>query len=121
MPRKPKVDADTITTLEQRLAKAQRLLRAARNTEKKQARADDARRKIIAGALALEHFAKNPGSEFGKIMFRLLDEYARPDERFLFEFLPVRDPPAVQDNTAPDDPGKLETAPDKPDNVEAAE
>jgi hypothetical protein len=112
MPRKPKVDADTLKTLEQRLAKAQQDLRYARSLEKKQARADDARMKIIAGALALEHFAKNPGSEFGKTMFRLLDEYARPDERFLFDFLPVRDPPAVQDNTAP---------PNKSDSVEAAE
>src|SRR5271166_2780561 len=32
----------------------------ARSLEKKQARADDARHKIIAGALALDHFAKNP-------------------------------------------------------------
>jgi hypothetical protein len=28
------------------------------------ARAQDARRKIVAGALALEHTIKNPGSEF---------------------------------------------------------
>ena len=28
-------------------------------------------------------------------MFRLLDEYARPDERFLFEFLPAREPQAT--------------------------
>jgi hypothetical protein len=115
MPRKLKVDPERLKTLEQRLAKAQADLRYAQSLEKKQARADDARRKIIAGALALEHFAKNPDTEFGKIMFRLLDEYARPDERFLFEFLPVRDPPAVQDNTAPhttvtDDSNKVEAA-----------
>ena len=118
MPRKPKIDAATIKTLEQRLAKAQDDLRYARSLEKKQARADDARMKIIAGALALEHFAKNPGSEFGKKMFALLDEYARPDERFLFDFLPVRDPPAVQDNTP--DKSKVET-PGKPNEVDAAE
>jgi len=69
----------------------QRDLRLAREAQKDQARRDDARRKIIAGALALEHFEKNPGSEFGKIMFRLIDEYARPDERRLFQFLPKRD------------------------------
>jgi hypothetical protein len=52
-------------------------------------------RPCIAGALALEHFAKNPDSEFGKVMFRLLDEYARPEDRALFEFLPKRDTPAT--------------------------
>jgi hypothetical protein len=94
MPRQPKVDPERLKTLEQRLAKVQRDLRFARAQEKEQARRDDARRKIIAGALALEHLEKNPGSEFGKIMFRLLDEYARPDDRVLFEFLPVREAPS---------------------------
>jgi hypothetical protein len=91
MPRQRKVDPERLQTLEQRLAKVQRDLRLAREAQKDQARRDDARRKIIAGALALEHFEKNPGSEFGKIMFRLIDEYARPDERRLFQFLPKRD------------------------------
>jgi len=63
--------------------------------------------------LALEHLEKNPDSEFGKILFRLLDEYTRPNERFLFEFLPARDPPAPSQDT-------MEGG-DKPDEVEAAE
>jgi hypothetical protein len=92
MPRKSKIDPEAIQRLEQQLAKAQRDLRHALSLQKQQARADDARRKIIAGALALEHFEKNPGSDFGKTMFRLLDEYVRPYERQLFEFLPVREP-----------------------------
>jgi hypothetical protein len=85
--------------LEHRLAKVQRDLRLARARDKDQARREDARRKIIAGALALEHFAKNPGSEFGQVMFRLLDEYARPEDRALFEFLPKRDIPAAPEAT----------------------
>jgi hypothetical protein len=97
MPRARKVDPEQLKTLEQRLAKAQRDLRQARTLEKKQARADDARRKIIAGALALEHLDKNPDSEFGKTLFRLLDEYTRPHERPLFEFLPARDAPPAPD------------------------
>jgi len=101
MPRKVKVDPERLKTLEQRLAKAQDDLRYARSLEKKQARADDARRKIIAGALALEHFAKNPDTDFGKIMFWLLDEYARPDERFLFEFLPKRAEPQTETPAPP--------------------
>ena len=98
MPRQS--DADTLAALEKAKAdihKRQlvinRKMRAVRSRQSKQARADDARRKIIAGALALEHAAKNPASEFGKIMVRLLDEYARPEDRRLFDFLPVRDAP----------------------------
>ena len=49
----------------------------------------DTRRKVIAGALALEHFEKNRESEFGKILYRLLDEYVvRPHDRALFPDLP---------------------------------
>ncbi|MGE0280195.1 MAG: mobilization protein [Rhizobiaceae bacterium] len=104
MPRQRKVDPEQLKTLEQRVAKAQRDLRYARSLEKKQARADDARRKIIAGALALEHLEKNPGSEFGKTMLRLLDEYTRPHERQLFEFLPVREESAPPPSTAETEP-----------------
>lgn len=93
MPRSRAAPAERLETLQQRLAKVQREIRLARAREKDQARRDDARRKIIAGALALEHYEKNPGSEFGRIMFRLLDEYVRPDDRALFAFLPGRDAP----------------------------
>jgi hypothetical protein len=34
----------------------------------KAARAQDARRKIVAGALALEHTTRNPGSEFARVL-----------------------------------------------------
>ena len=99
MPRHAKADPERLKTLEQRLAKVQRELRLERAREKDQARRDDARRKIIAGALALEHLEKNPGSEFGKVLFRLLDEYARPEDRQLFEFLPKRDAAPAPDVT----------------------
>jgi hypothetical protein len=114
MPRKPIVDDAKLSVLQQRLEKAQRDLKRAKSAQEDEARRLDARRKIIAGALALEHLEKNPGSEFGKTLFALLDEYTRPAERVLFEFLPVRvAPPAPsQDNT---DGGV------KPDQVEAAE
>ena len=97
MPRQPRVDPDKLKTLEQRLAKVRRDLQTARAAQKTQARRDDARRKIIAGALALEHFEKNPDTEFGKTMFRLIDEYARAEDRTLFAFLPVRDAPPLPD------------------------
>ena len=100
MPRQRTVDENTLRTLEQQLEKVQRKLQLAREVKKEQTRRDDARRKIIAGALALEHFEKNPGSEFGKTMFQLIDEYARSDDRRLFDFLPVRDDPSATDKAA---------------------
>jgi len=102
MPRQRKVDPEHLQTLEQRLARAQRELRLARAAQQDQARRDDARRKIIAGALALEHFEKNAGSEFGKVMFQLLDEYTRMEDRKLFAFLPLREapPPATETDEA---------------------
>jgi hypothetical protein len=79
-------------------------IRRLRSKNEKLARAQDARRKIVAGALALEHTTKNPGSEFARIMLRLLDEYARPHERFLFaDLLPGASPAPDGENLASDD------------------
>ena len=49
-------------------------------------------------------------SEFGKVLFRLLDEYARPDDRQLFPFLPVRDPPAPQSTAGDENPDQTGAA-----------
>ena len=58
--------------------------------QREQQRKDDARRKIIAGALALEHTEKNPDGEFGRKMLMLLDEYVtRKRDRELMG-LPVK-------------------------------
>ena len=59
-------------------------IKKAKRAESQQARKDDTRRKIIAGALALEHAEKNPDSELAKTMRRLLNEYVtKPNERQL--------------------------------------
>lgn len=51
-------------------------------------RKKDTRRKIIAGALALEHADKNEG--FGGTLHRLLNEYVtKPAERELFGLDPL--------------------------------
>ena len=112
MPRQRKVDEDLLKTLEQKLVKARRDLARAKNDQREEERRIDTRRKIIAGALALEHFERNAGSEWGKTYFRLLDEYVLPKDRALFEFLPKREePPASQDNhPGADDPNKLDAA-----------
>lgn len=71
-----------------------------------QARRDDARRKIIAGALALEHAEIDPA--FGAALFRVLNRYVRrPADRRLLglpdrtvspanDFAPVARPPAAE-------------------------
>ncbi len=96
MPRAQKVDPNRLTQLEQRLAKAKRDLARELAKGKDQARRDDARRKIIAGALALEHSELHPDSEFGQTMRMLLREHVRADDRHLFEFLSPQEAPAPE-------------------------
>src|ERR1700724_1351341 len=72
-------------------------LKALEARNKQAERKADTRRKVIAGALALEHFEKNRDSEFGRVMFRLLDEYVvRPHDRALFSDLPRPQTPDPQ-------------------------
>jgi hypothetical protein len=93
-------DEERVARLLARAAKLQRQIQTIKAREKDQARRIDARRKIIAGAIALEHLAHEPGSEFGKTLFRLLDRFVRAEERMLFEFLPKRDEASSSSATA---------------------
>jgi hypothetical protein len=104
MPRK--TDDERLAALIARRNRTDEAIRRLRIKNEKIARAEDARRKIVAGALALEHTIKNPGSEFARIMLRLLDQYARPHERFLFaDLLPGGDFPTGEgEKLAGDDP-----------------
>jgi hypothetical protein len=87
MPRRN--STDRLDLLRQRRDQIDAQLKALEARNKKAERKADTRRKVIAGALALEHFEKNRDSEFGRIMFRLLDEYVvRPHDRALFPDLP---------------------------------
>ena len=80
---------DKIEALRQKQAQIAAQLKAAEAREKETARKADTRRKVIAGALAVEHAEKNPKSEFAKVLTKLLDEYvARPADRALFPALP---------------------------------
>ena len=81
---------DKMTVLRKRQEEIQNQLKLLEAREKEQARKDDSRRKIIAGALALEHMTKNPESEFGRQMTRLLDEYVETRNRSLFPGLPEK-------------------------------
>jgi hypothetical protein len=86
-------DDERLAALLARRNRTDAAIRRLKSKNEKTARAQDARRKIVAGALALEHTTRNPGSEFARIMIRLLDKYARPHERFLFDdLLPAASP-----------------------------
>src|SRR3984957_15236245 len=83
---------DRLETLRQKRDQLDAQLRALEARKKQAERKSDTRRKVIAGALALEHFEANRDSEFARILFRLLDEYVvRPYDRGLFDFLPAPD------------------------------
>ena len=80
-----KSTADRLETLRKKREQLDAQLRALEARNKQAERKADTRRKVIAGALALEHYEKNRDSEFGRVMFRLLDEYVvRPHDRALF-------------------------------------
>src|ERR1700688_544091 len=69
-------------------------MRALDARNKQAERKADTRRKVIAGALALEHFEANRDSEFARVLFRLMDEYVvRPQDGLLFLSLPQMGPP----------------------------
>jgi hypothetical protein len=83
MPRKS--TADRLQTLRTRREQLDAQMKALEAREQQALRKADTRRKVIFGALAREHYEKNPDSEFRRIMFRLLDEYViRPHDRALF-------------------------------------
>ena len=77
-------------------------LKALAIADQKQKRKDDTRRKIIAGALALEHATIN--NEFAAQLASLLNRYVeRPEDRALFDFL--------DDRMSDVQPAKTEQAP----------
>ena len=82
---------DKMITLRRRQEEIAAQLKLLEARDREHARKTDSRRKIIAGALALEHYEKNPQSEFGKQMFKLLDEYVPPRNRALFAPLVAKD------------------------------
>ena len=88
---------DRLQLLRQKRDQLDAQMKALEARRKLAERKADTRRKVIAGALALEHFTANRDSEFGRLMYRLLDEYViRPHDRALFDFLPEQPDPASQ-------------------------
>jgi hypothetical protein len=91
---------DRLELLRQKRDQLDAQLRALEARNKQTERKADTRRKVIAGALALEHFEANRDSEFGRVLYRLMNEYVvRPHDRALFPFLPQTEPAPAGDNT----------------------
>src|SRR5580658_6511815 len=82
---------DKMTALLKKQEEIATQLKQLKAREKESERKADTRRKVIAGALALEHITKNPDSEFARVLIYLLDNYAEERSRYLFPFLPKRD------------------------------
>ena len=89
MPRLNSVDK--MTALLKKQEEIANQLKQLKAREKDTERKADTRRKVIAGALALEHMERHPGSEFSKVLFSLLNEFVEERSRRLFAFLPARD------------------------------
>lgn len=81
---------ERLTKLLAKKARIERQLKALEMQKRKQKRREDTRRKIIAGALALEHAQLD--TDFAAILGKLLNRYVtRPEDRALFG-LPERKP-----------------------------
>ncbi len=89
MPRQK--SADKLEALKLKISQLDAQKKALEARQKETDRKADTRRKVIAGALALEHIEKNAGSDFARTLMRLLDEYVtRPADRALFPSLPTK-------------------------------
>ncbi len=106
-------DARLQKLLEKR-AHLQAQIKDATSRQRQQHRKDDTRRKVIIGALALEHMEKNKTSPFAKTLWPLLDEYVtRPQDRALlnayFKTVDLQELPPLPETPA-NDPGKSDPA-----------
>jgi FKBP-type peptidyl-prolyl cis-trans isomerase (trigger factor) len=99
-------DAERLARLQARQSKLKaaidKLQTKQRAAERRKARSDDKRRKIIAGAVVLKHALENPEGEFARQFDVLIDRAVRrAEDRALFE-LPPLDAEDATETTAPD-------------------
>ena len=91
-----------IDQLKAKKAQIDAQLKAAQARERSQQRKDDTRRKIIAGALALEHALRSPDSEFTQTMLRLIQDGVKTKkDRALFDLDPLPEDGKAPANTSP--------------------
>ena len=78
-----KTDQEQLETLEKKKSQIEALIQKKRAALRVSERKRDTRRKIIAGALALEHAGINPA--FAKTLNALINQHVkRPEDRELF-------------------------------------
>ncbi|MEM9716010.1 MAG: mobilization protein C [Pseudomonadota bacterium] len=84
------MNASRLDKLIAKKAQLEAQIQAVQSRERKQKRKDDTRRKIIAGALAVEHATQNPDSEFTRTMLHLIQNGVKSDrDRALFDLDPL--------------------------------
>lgn len=96
MPSK-KTTAEKIADLEKKKAQLTAQIQKQKSLEKTAERKRDTRRKIIAGALALEHMELD--DTFRQTMTRLLNRHVKESDRHLFDLTEEPTPPPVPQNT----------------------
>lgn len=92
-----KTTAEKIAALEKKKAQLNAQIQKQKSLEKTAERKRDTRRKIIAGALALEHMELDDA--FRQTMMRLLNRHVKDSDRHLFDLADDPTPPPVPQNT----------------------
>lgn len=82
-PRKKLTPAQKIAQLEAKKARLDAQVKAEKAKITTQKRKEDTRRKIVAGAIALEHMEYDP--TFKQKMEQLLEKHVKESDRYLFE------------------------------------
>jgi hypothetical protein len=101
--------SDKKTALETKRAQIEAQLKALNAREKETARKEDTRRKVIAGAIALEHFEKHATGAWAAEFSDLLAKFVEPRSRHLFPFLTEKATPAKGKNGAAASPPSKES------------
>lgn len=108
--------SDRKAALEVKRAQLDAQLKALEAREKETARKEDTRRKVVAGAIALEHLEKHAKTGWAKEFRDLLDKFVEPRNRHLFAFLATVEPKAPDAQPTPNE----KPARGKPATSEAA-
>lgn len=77
--------AAKLAKLEAQQAQIQARIQNEKSKISKEKRKLDTRRKIITGALALEHMEQNPQSEFAAELHKLITRHVKETDKHLFE------------------------------------
>lgn len=83
--KKPLTPAEKLEKLEAQQAQIQARIKNEKAKLSKEKRKQDTRRKIIVGALAIEHAELQPQSEFAAELNRLITRHVKESDRHLFE------------------------------------